>query len=347
MSKEPKPVDWQAIGPSARMESTLNYADWKLTADTNDKNEPSRYKSTGHTISDAHSIEEGGRTYQAYKDGQKSSYYLPNDGAEQDRLDVQHKMFRVLLDGKLGLAPVPVDKPFHVLDIATGTGIWALDYAEENPLSRVTGTDLSLIQPKRTWVPNCEFIRDDAEDSWLFPQKFDYIHLRAIASCFSDTQAVMKQAFDHMNEGAYIELQDFVAVCIGDETMEGTGIHRWAQLLNTGFLAMGRDMLRATRYKAWLEEIGFTDVVELRESMPTNAWPRDRKYKEVGRWATLDCASGIPGLSTRALPAAGLTPEECLRVVQQALNDIHNRSIHAIIPIYIVYGRKPFAHESK
>lgn len=34
----------------------------------------------------------------------------------------------LLLDGKLGEAPVK--DPKFVLDIATGTGIWALDYGE-------------------------------------------------------------------------------------------------------------------------------------------------------------------------------------------------------------------------
>ena len=47
---------------------------------------------------------------------------LPNDDTEQDRLDLQHHIYRITLDGRLYLAPIPKDV-HHVLDIGTGTGI--------------------------------------------------------------------------------------------------------------------------------------------------------------------------------------------------------------------------------
>lgn len=74
-----------------------------------------------------------------------SEYMLPNDEREQDRLDLQHHSFRVMLNGKLGLAPIK--SPNRVLDLATGTGIWAIEFAQENTESTVIGTDLSPIQP--------------------------------------------------------------------------------------------------------------------------------------------------------------------------------------------------------
>ncbi|RKL40229.1 hypothetical protein BFJ70_g5459 [Fusarium oxysporum] len=75
---------------------------------------------------------ENGRTYHAYKDGK---YALPNDEAENERLDLQHNLFLLTFDDKLGLAPPnkPDAKVKHVLDIGTGTGIWAIDYADEHP----------------------------------------------------------------------------------------------------------------------------------------------------------------------------------------------------------------------
>jgi len=52
----------------------------------------------------------------------------------------------LLLDGKLHLAPL--DAPHRILDIGTGTGIWAIDVADEYPMAEVIGTDLSPIQPR-------------------------------------------------------------------------------------------------------------------------------------------------------------------------------------------------------
>ena len=87
--------------------------------------------------------QENGRTYHAYKEG---SYLIPNDEMENDRLDFQHAVFLRSLGGKLHLAPIPGDVQ-NVLDIGTGTGIWAIDFADEYPSARVIGTDLSPIQP--------------------------------------------------------------------------------------------------------------------------------------------------------------------------------------------------------
>jgi methylase of polypeptide subunit release factors len=35
----------------------------------------------------------------------------------------------------------------NVLDFATGTGMWAIDFADKYPAASVIGTDLSPIQP--------------------------------------------------------------------------------------------------------------------------------------------------------------------------------------------------------
>ncbi len=46
--------------------------------------------------------------------------------------DLQHNLFLLTFGDKLGLAPpcFPDTKVNHVLDLGTGTGIWAMDFAE-------------------------------------------------------------------------------------------------------------------------------------------------------------------------------------------------------------------------
>lgn len=63
---------------------------------------------------------ENGRRYHAYREG---AYYLPNDEAEQARLDLVHHIYRLALDGDLYSAPLPKDVK-RCLDFGTGTGIW-------------------------------------------------------------------------------------------------------------------------------------------------------------------------------------------------------------------------------
>ncbi|KAG9534788.1 S-adenosyl-L-methionine-dependent methyltransferase, partial [Aureobasidium melanogenum] len=115
--------------------------------------------------------QEHGRTYHSYKDGQ---YVFPNDEREQDRLDLQHHMCN-LTYRRLHLAPL--EKPRHALDIGTGTGIWAMDFADQYPECEVIGIDLSPSQP--TFVPpNLKYIIDDAEELWVYDHRFDYVHCR-------------------------------------------------------------------------------------------------------------------------------------------------------------------------
>lgn len=71
---------------------------------------------------------ENGRQYHGYKDGK---YVFPNDEEENDRLDLQHHMFLLTFAGKLFTAPIPKDQQLHrVLDVGTGTGIWAIDFGK-------------------------------------------------------------------------------------------------------------------------------------------------------------------------------------------------------------------------
>lgn len=72
----------------------------------------------------------------------------------------------MMLDGKLYTAPIPKDQKIHrVLDVGTGTGIWAIDYADEHPEVHVYGVDLSPIQPASV-PPNVTFEVDDLEEPW-------------------------------------------------------------------------------------------------------------------------------------------------------------------------------------
>ena len=58
----------------------------------------------------------------------RADYFMPNDEGEQERLDFYHHMFLQLLGGKLYSAPL--QNPQRVLDVGTGTGIWAIEFSE-------------------------------------------------------------------------------------------------------------------------------------------------------------------------------------------------------------------------
>lgn len=53
---------------------------------------------------------------------------------------MHHEIMLMMLDGELYLAPVK--DPQRILDIGTGTGIWAIDAADKHGGAEVIGVDL-------------------------------------------------------------------------------------------------------------------------------------------------------------------------------------------------------------
>lgn len=209
---------------------------------------------------------ENGRRYHAYREGQ---YVLPNDTQEQERLDLQHHIWRLLLGGRLYTAPLPPPdtKPeLRILDLGTGTGIWAIDMADEFPTSQVFGVDLSPIQPD--YVPNnCMFHVDDYEDEWTYREreKFDYIHGRALSGTSADWSRFYRQVRDNLKPGGWVEMQEYDAWIFSDDdscdrapwTME------WVDKLDSASKMFGKQINVAKHHKKWMIDAGFQSVKEL------------------------------------------------------------------------------------
>ncbi|POR38157.1 Uncharacterized protein TPAR_01635 [Tolypocladium paradoxum] len=254
-------------------------------------------------------------------------------------LDLQHELVGLVLDGQLGLAPVK--SPKHALDVATGTGIWAIQYAEQNPTCNVVGTDLSSIQRKAS-VPNCSFVQQDVEHGdWGFSQKFDYIHLRFVLSCFDDTKTVIRKAFDNLAPGGYIEFHDVATETVDpDGTVKGTGFERWLGLAKAGAQKLGRDLTKPLRYKDWCREVGFVDVREEVFPLPCGPWAKDPKMKKIGLyWRHNQLA--LIGAMNKFLELADVSRAEIRELEEQVRKDVQDPSIHFGTVFRVVYGRKP------
>ncbi|OJJ51970.1 hypothetical protein ASPSYDRAFT_52715 [Aspergillus sydowii CBS 593.65] len=283
-------------------------------------------------------IWENGRRYHRYHDGH---YFLPEDEQEQERLDLQHEIFLIAMSGMLHHSPIQPDVRC-VLDIGTGTGNWATEFADQYHSAEVIGTDLSPIQPQWT-PPNCRFEIDDYEQPWTFKQKFDFVHGRMLAGSICDVHSLFQQVYDSLAPGGWFELQDFsFPVRSDDNTMKGTAFERLNGILLEALRTVGRDGTLAEKYRQIMTASGFENVVEVRYKWPQNGWPKDDHRKTLGLWNMVNTLNGLHGFSARlCTQILGMPMAEFELLLMLCRKDIQNTNIHAYWPIYVVYGQKP------
>ncbi|KAA8909859.1 S-adenosyl-L-methionine-dependent methyltransferase, partial [Sphaerosporella brunnea] len=272
---------------------------------------------------------ENGRRYHAYYGVDKNP--LPTDEAEQDRMDLHHEMLLKLLDGRLYLAPLK--DPQRILDVGTGTGIWAIDMADKFPAAEVIGVDLSPIQPP--WVPpNCRFEVDDVEKPWTYPpDSFDFIHLRNLAQALTDWPGVLKHAYRCLKPGGYIELAEICAVieCDDGSLDASNPIKQWSDRLGEAMVKIKRPPAATEQLLVDnLKKAGFTDVtVGTRTKLPIAPWPKDQKLKEVGAMNMLSTETGYHaygmGAFTRIL---GMSNDEADALCTAAKRATKNKNYH-------------------
>ncbi|KAJ5834920.1 hypothetical protein N7447_000946 [Penicillium robsamsonii] len=281
---------------------------------------------------------QNGRRYHSYHEGE---YILPNDEREQDRLDLSHHIYLMILKGELCQAPVKDAK--RVLDLGTGTGLWAIEYADTNPNSQVIGIDLSAIQP--SWVPpNCRFEIDDFEQPWSFSKPFDYIHGRELEGSIRDHDILFKQAFNNLNPDGWFEMASFDVNTYSDD---GTHLGATNFLLSIKHMhessrMFGKDMTSSVSWKDRMEKAGFVNVKEDIHKLPQSPWPKDPKLKELGRYHQLNMLEAMPiytyALFSRVL---GWTRAEIEGLLAGIRLELRDTSYHLYTKLRIVYGQKP------
>lgn len=76
---------------------------------------------------------------------------MPNDEEEADRLDMLHEMILTTMHRKLFLAPIG-ESPTRVIDLGTGTGIWAIDFGKNEIGSGICYLILNMLKVISTWI---------------------------------------------------------------------------------------------------------------------------------------------------------------------------------------------------
>lgn len=287
--------------------------------------------SSTESIESSHYLFEkrNGRTYHSYKS--EHNYVLPNDALEQDRLDMQFWGIHEILE-KYIFAPIG-DTPQAILDVGTGTGLWAMDVGDLYPSAQIIGTDLSPIQP--AWVPpNVQFeLHDCTQYPWDFRRKFDLIHTQLInAFAVKNWRQFYTEAYDNLTPGGWIESHEFDLMVQSDDDSipKPSAVIKWLEDWDSG--AGGGFRISGERLAEDMESAGFINVVLKEFQLPIGRWRKDKANAGLLNLACM--TEHIEGLSNRIfMERLGMTREQMDAATTPVVREFRNKNIHAYWPM--------------
>ncbi|KAK1762737.1 S-adenosyl-L-methionine-dependent methyltransferase [Phialemonium atrogriseum] len=283
-----------------------------------------------------------GRRYHSERGN--AQYWASNDEQQNEALDILHHVLTLCTNGKLHQAPIKkgIQK---AIDIGTGTGIWALDFADQFPDTEVIGTDISAIQP--SWVPpNLKFEIEDCTGEWTFaPNSVDYVHIRWLLGSIADWTELFKQAYRCLKPGGYVESFEPDSVMQSDDgtVKETSAMGQWGKFFEEGGKKLGRpfSVLSDRLQRKGMEGAGFVDIEELDFKTPLGSWPHGPREKEIGRYSRLVADQDTEGFVLFAANTIGWTKDEIMVYVSHLRREIRSPKHHGYYQQRIVWARKP------
>jgi hypothetical protein len=138
----------------------------------------------------------------------------------------------------------------------------------------------------------------------------------------------------HLEPGGWLEIVETHMVPYSEDNTYETKAHAlqtYFKHLCDGGAKIGCRLDQAGELKAKVEDAGFINVSEKPYKSPVGGWPKDPRWKEIGKIMLSICTIGAESyglaLFTRAL---GMSEKEAATVIDNARNELTNNKIHTV-----------------
>ncbi|KAI0430127.1 S-adenosyl-L-methionine-dependent methyltransferase [Xylaria sp. FL1042] len=284
-----------------------------------------------------------GRTYHSERGNAQS--WNPNDAQHDESMDILHHVSTLMQDGKITMAHID-DSVQRVLDVGCGTGIWAIDFADQYPHTEVIGVDISPSQPQ--WIPpNLKFEIDDITQPWTYaPNSFDYIHMRWLIGAIPNWYTVFREVFQTLKPGGIFESKESSCIIQSDDgtVPYGSALDQWGRVFSEAGRKFGRTFrpLEEDLQVKAMQAAGFVDIKVYNMKTTIGPWAADPKHKEIGQYARLALEQDIEGfIMYMWTTVLGWTREEIAVYAAHLRRELRSPNYHAYYPQRVVVGRKP------
>ncbi|KAF4451678.1 hypothetical protein F53441_5357 [Fusarium austroafricanum] len=254
-----------------------------------------------------------------------------NDESQNEMLDLNHHTLTLGIGGKLFLAPLDMDKVEFVVDIGTGTGIWAMNGSIAN--STILG-------------PGEPPIIEDCTREWTFqPDSIDFVHMRWLVGSVRDWGSLYSEAFRCLKPGGWIENHEASSTITSDDgtVKEDSAMGQWGKFFIEGGKKLGATftVVEDDTQKKEMEKAGFVDIQEFEYKCPVGEWPKDPILKEMGRYTQFGLENDSEGAVLFMAHTLGWTREEIQVYISHLRREMRAGKSHAYHRQKVVWGRKP------
>lgn len=118
--------------------------------------------------------------------------------------------------------------------------------------------------------------------------------------CWEDLKAdVVQKSFDQLEPGGWFEAQDLLSsiLCDDDTMADDNPLKLHFEDIEDATASEGRPLNSGDKWRKACEEVGFVDITEYVFKVPINGWPRELRWKELGKMWEANCLHGIQAVT--------------------------------------------------